>query len=82
MALITCMSDIATSKLSSMDDEKSDTPEESRDDANSHEHSGSSHSHHKHHRCRHTRDHDQDDEDSGCECSLDELEGMDAISFN
>ena len=78
MALITCMSDIATNKLSSMEDDKHDTPDELRDEANSHEHSGSSHSNHKHHRCRHTRDHDQDDEDSGCECSLDELEGMDA----
>ena len=34
---------------------------------------------HKSHRCRHSHDHHQlDDEDSGCECSLDELEGMDA----
>ena len=72
------MSDIATSKPSDMDDDKRDTTEEPRDDASSREHSASSHSHHKHHRCRHTRDHDQDDEDSGCECSLDELEGMDA----
>ena len=31
------------------------------------------------HRCRHSHDHHQlEDEDSGCECSLDELEGMDA----
>ena len=36
---------------------------------------------HQNSRCRHTRPHleeHEEDEDSGCECSLDELESMDA----